>query len=68
MLEPLGASEECQECRGITGVGEAGRDSRYLGARRSIEGITGYWGTARRCKGVGSHYGDLRGHQGVSGV
>ena len=64
MLGPLGVSGDVMGCR-VSGVyWGAGRDYKYSGVRRGIEGIRGYWGLLG---GVGdwSHYGDIRGHQGM---
>ena len=42
----------------------AGRDSRYSGARRVIEGIRGYWGLLG-CVGVLGPLWNIRGTSGV---
>ena len=50
-------------CRGCQGCIVAGKDCRYSGARRGIEGIMGYWGLL----GVIGVLGAVKGHQGVLG-
>ena len=43
--------------QGVSGMyWGAGRDSRYSGARRGIEGIRGYWGLLGCVQGIGGHY------------
>ena len=53
-------------CRGCQGCIGADRDSRYLGARRSIGAIRGHWGFLG-CKECRDHFKGVRGHQGCRG-